>query len=138
MRYAAGETMRPIADDLNARGVPSLPAVSQAALTRMRRQIHQRHLPRQTSGTLREFSRTYGPTLAGWWNYYGSFYPSAFQPIFAHFDLMLAHGIRRRSKRLRGHRRRSRAWVESLARREPHLFVHWRLLAANGRIMGAV
>lgn len=115
-----------------------LPGVSQAALTRMRRQIHQWHLPRQTSGTLCEFSRTYGPTLAGWWHYYGSFYPSAFQLIFDHFDLTLARWIHRRSKRLRGHRRRSRAWVESLARREPHLFVHWRLLAANGRTMGAV
>lgn len=115
-----------------------LPGVSQVALTRMRRQIHQWHLPRQTSSTLREFSRTYGPTLVGWWNYYGSFYPSAFQCIFRHFDLTLARWIHRKSKRLRGHRRRSRAWVARMARREPHLFVHWRLLAATGRTMGAV
>jgi hypothetical protein len=77
---------------------------------------------RRTSGTLREFSRTYGPTLAGWWNYFGSFYPSSLQPIFDHFDLTLARWIHRRSKRLRGHRRRSRDWVARIAGRESHLF----------------
>jgi RNA-directed DNA polymerase len=50
-----------------------LPGVSREALTRMRRQIRSWHLARQTSGTLREFSQTYGSTLAGWWNYYSSF-----------------------------------------------------------------
>jgi len=115
-----------------------LPGVSQAALTRMRRQIHRWHIPRQTPGTLDEFSRTYGRTLTGWWNYYGSFYPSAFQCIFRHFDLTLSRWIRRKSKRLRDHRRRSCDWVARVAQREPHLFFHWRVGFALGRTMGAV
>jgi hypothetical protein len=115
-----------------------LPGVSQAALTRMRRQIHRWHIPRQTPGTLEEFSRTYGPTLRGWWNYYSSFYPSALRCVFNHFDLTLARWIRRKSKRLYGHRRQSWGWVARIAQREPHLFVHWRLGYAIGRTMGAV
>lgn len=115
-----------------------LPGVSRSALTRMRRQILRWHIPRQTPGTLHEFSRTYGPMLTGWWNYYGSFYPSAFQCIFRYFDLTLARWIRRKSKRLRGHRRRSWDWVAKVAQREPHLFVHWRMGVTLGRTMGAV
>ena len=120
------------------RFVGFLPGASREALTRMRRQIRSWHLPRQTTGTIREFSRTYDPTLRGWWNYYGSFYPSAFQCVFRHFDLTLARWVHRRSKRLRGHRRRSRDWVRRIAHSESHLFVHWRLWHASGRTMGAV
>ena len=115
-----------------------MPAVSREALTRMRRQVRSWHIPRQTSSTLHEFSRTYGSTLSGWWNYYGSFYPSAFQCVFRHFDLTLSRWVRRKSKRLRRHRRLSRAWVRRAARRESHLFVHWRLWYTHDRTMGAV
>lgn len=115
-----------------------LPGVSREALTRMRRQIRSWHLPSQTSGTLREFSRTYGPTLHGWWSYFGSFCPSAFQSVFRHFDLTLARWVHRKYKQLRCHRRRSRKWLAPAAKREPHLFVHWRLWYAHDRTMGAV
>jgi hypothetical protein len=115
-----------------------LPGVSREALTRMRRQIRSWHLARQTSGTLREFSQTYGSTLAGWWNYYSSFYPSSLHSVFRHFDLALACWVRRKYKRLSRHKSRSRHWVAAIARREPHLFVHWRKWFANGRTMGAV
>jgi group II intron reverse transcriptase/maturase len=108
-----------------------LPGVSREALTRMRRQISSWHLPRQTSSTVLEFSKTYGPTLTGWWNYFGSFYPSAFRCIFRHFDLTLARWVRRKSKRLQRHRRRSREWVSRFAKRESSLFVHWRLWYAH-------
>ena len=108
-----------------------LPGVSREALTRMRRQISSWHLPRQTSSTLLEFSKTYGPTLAGWWNYFGSFYPSAFRCIFRHFDLTLARWVRRKFKRLQRHGRRSREWVSRFAKRESSLFVHWRLWYAH-------
>lgn len=115
-----------------------LPGVSRDALTRMRQQVRSWHLARQTSGTLREFAQTYGSTLAGWWNYYSSFYPSALHSVFRHFDLALARWVRRKYKRLSRHKSRSRHWVAAMARREPHLFVHWRKWFANDRTMGAV
>jgi RNA-directed DNA polymerase len=115
-----------------------LPGASREALTRMRQQIRSWHLPRQTPGTLHEFSQTYGPTLAGWWNYYSSFYPTALRPISRAFDQALARWARRKYKRLRRHSTRSHHWVARVARRESYLFVHWQRRSAYARTMGAV
>jgi RNA-directed DNA polymerase len=114
------------------------PAVSCEAQTRMRQQIRSWHLPRQTPGTLAEFSANYDATLRGWWNYYGSFYPSAMACIFRHFDLALAYWARRKYKRLAGQKRRSGRWLMRVARREPHRFVHWRHWFAKDWTLGAV
>lgn len=115
-----------------------LPAVSREAQTRMRRQINSWHLPRQTPGTLQEFSTKYNAILTGWWNYYGSFYPTAVQRVFRHFDLALSLWVRRKYKHLSRHKRRSRIWLQRVARRDSGLFVHWRHWYASGRAMGAV
>lgn len=114
------------------------PAASDGALKRMRHQIRRWHLPRQTPGTLAEFSAHYDATLRGWWNYYGAVYPSQMSGIFRHFDLALEYWARRKYKRLAGHRRRSHRWLSLVARKEPHRFVHWRLRAANDWALGAV
>ena len=115
-----------------------LPGVSREALVRMRQQIHGWHLPRQTPGTLAELSANYDATLRGWWNYYGSFYPSAMAGIFRHFDLALAYWARRKYKGLAGRKRSSGHWLKRVARREPHWFAHWRRWYANDRAPGAV
>ncbi|MGH2508298.1 MAG: reverse transcriptase domain-containing protein [Ktedonobacteraceae bacterium] len=114
------------------------PAISKEALTRIRQQIRRWHLPRQSPGTLAEFSARYDATLRGWWNYYGSFYPSAMGCVFRHFDLALEYWARRKYKRLAGHRRRSVDWLAYIARKEPQRFVHWRLRSANEWALGAV
>jgi len=54
-----------------------LPAVSAAAMKRMHQSIREWHIPRQTSVGLHELATHYNPTLRGWLNYYGRFYPSA-------------------------------------------------------------
>ena len=104
-----------------------LPGASSPAQKRMRQQIAQWHLPRQTTESLRTFSTRYNPILAGWWQYYGSFYPTEVWNVFRHFDLMLAWWARRKYKALRGHKHRSRRWLAKVSRRESELFVHWRL-----------
>jgi hypothetical protein len=109
-----------------------LPGVSREAQKEMTQRIRRWHLPRQTPGTLAEFSAHYNAVLRGWWNYYGSFYPTALAPVFMRFDLALALWARRKFKRLRGHKRRSGHWLAEMARREPHLFVHWRAWYAKG------
>jgi hypothetical protein len=85
------------------------------------------HLPRQTTESLRAFSTRYNAILAGWWQYYGSFYPTEVWNVFRHFDLTLAWWARRKYKTLRGHKRRSRRWLAKVSRHERELFVHWRL-----------
>jgi len=115
-----------------------LPGASREAQKRMRQQIRSWHLPRQTPGTLREFSKKYDAILTGWWQYYGSFYPTAMSNVFLHFDLTLSYWARRKFKKLSRHKRRSRHWVAKVARREHTLFVHWRTRHNNDRVMGAV
>lgn len=114
------------------------PGVSREAQARMRQRIRRWHLPRQTPGTLAEFSAKYDAILRGWWNYYGGFYPTAMGPVFRNFDLALAFWARRKYKRLAGHKRRSGDWLAQAARREPHRFVHWRLWFARDWTLGAV
>ena len=109
-----------------------LPGVCREAQQRMRQQIRGWHLARRSAGTLAEFSAAYGAILRGWWNYYGSFYPTALRPIFRHFDLALERWVRRKFKRLSRHLRRSRRWLAQVARREPNLFVHWSARCAPG------
>ena len=108
-----------------------LPGASREALTRMRRQIRSWHLPRQTPGTFHEFSQTYGPTLAGWWNYYSSFYPTALRSVYRSFDQALARWASRKYKRLSRRKTRSHHWVARVAQRESYLFVHWQRKFAN-------
>lgn len=104
-----------------------LPGASGPAQKRRRQQIAQWHLPRQTTGNLRAFAAQYGALLTGWWQYYGSFYPTEVWKVFRHFDLTLAWWARRKYKTLRGHKRRSRRWLAKVSRQEWDLFVHWRL-----------
>jgi RNA-directed DNA polymerase len=108
-----------------------LPALSAGAAKRMRRQIRWWHLPRRSPATLNEIAADCNATLTGWWNYYGSFYGSAMEAIFQHFDEALAYWVRRKFKSIRSHQRRSHQWVEVMSRRQPHLFVHWRLQHAK-------
>jgi RNA-directed DNA polymerase len=115
-----------------------LPGVSSEAQTEMRQKIHSWRLPRQTPGTLAEFLETYDATLRGWWNYYGSFYPTAMGCVFRHFDRTLALWARRKYKHLAGHRKHSHRWLNGVAHREPNRFVHWRLWYANNQALGAV
>jgi group II intron reverse transcriptase/maturase len=104
-----------------------LPGARREAQTRMRRRIAQWHLPRQTTEKFRTFSSHYDAILVGWWQYYGSFYPTAVWTVFRHFDLTLAGWARRKYKTLRGHKRQSRRWLAKVSRRERDLFVHWRV-----------
>jgi len=115
-----------------------LPGASREAQTRMRQQIAQWHLPRQTTENLPTLSTHYGTILAGWWQYYGSFYPTEVWKVFRHFDLTLARWACRKYKALRGHKRRSRRWLAKVSRRESELFVHWRLWYGRASIRGAV
>jgi group II intron reverse transcriptase/maturase len=110
-----------------------LPGASREAQQRMRQQIAQWHLPRQTTESLRTFSTHYNAILAGWWQYYGSFYPTEVWKVFRHFDVTLAWWARRKYKPLRGHKRRSRRWLAKVSRREAELFVHWRLWYGTAR-----
>ncbi len=102
-----------------------LPAVSTEALKRMRGVIRSWRLVRQTPETLERFSEKYNRVLRGWWQYYGTFYPTELGKLADHINERLAYWARRKYKRLAGHRRLSREWLSKMRAAKPWLFVHW-------------
>jgi RNA-directed DNA polymerase len=66
--------------------------------------------------------------VQGWINYYGRFYQSGLYPTLRHINDCLVRWARRKYKRLRDHVRRAKHLLADVERREPELFVHWRLV----------
>jgi RNA-directed DNA polymerase len=104
------------------------PAVSSKAATAMRRTMRDWRLHSRSDKSLDDLARMFDPVLCGWINYYGSYYRSALHPVFRHLNSTLTRWAMRKYKRLRGHQRNAEHWLGSIARREPELFAHWRLL----------
>ena len=77
-------------------------------------------------------AQMFNATIRGWINYYGCYYKSALYPTLRHIDRILARWAHRKFKSLRRHRRRTQQWLERIARRQPDLFAHWRLLQGRG------
>lgn len=113
-------------------------AASRDAIIRMLGTIKSWQLQRRTPATIEELSERYNPVLRGWWNYYGSFYPSALTRIFFQVDRKLARWARRKHKRMAGHMRQSAQWLARIARQRPSLFVHWQTLRSGVSMPGAV
>jgi RNA-directed DNA polymerase len=76
---------------------------------------------------LEDLARLVNPVVRGWMNYYGRFYRSRCVQVLRHLDEALAAWVRRKFKRFRRRERASVHWLGRVARREPHLFVHWQL-----------
>jgi RNA-directed DNA polymerase len=103
------------------------PAVSAKALKAMRQTTRQLNYRNRTDLSLEEISRLHNPVLRGWIAYYGRFYPSALYPVFRHFNMTLVSWAMKKYQRLTGHKTRAALFLERIAKRQPHLFVHWQL-----------
>lgn len=103
------------------------PALSDEAAKSMRREIRKWRLHLCSDKSLDDISRMFNATIRGWINYYGKYYKSELYPIFRQLDHSLARWSMRKYKRLRGHRRRARYWLERIAKRDPTLFAHWQM-----------
>jgi len=108
--------------------VSFLPAVSNKAAKAMRQTVRRWRLHLRSDKSLEDLARMFNPILAGWINYYGSYYRSALYAVFRRLDYSLARWATRKFKRLRGHPRRARHWLRGVYDRQPSLFAHWRLL----------
>jgi RNA-directed DNA polymerase len=104
------------------------PGVSKDAATKMRRTMRSWRLHLRSDKSIEDLAHMWNPVLRGWIQYYGKFYKSAMYPVFQHLNRTLARWATRKFKRLRRHRRRAHHWLGRLARREPQLFAHWKLL----------
>ena len=101
------------------------PAVSAKALKSMRQTTRRLNYQNRTDLSLRDISRLHNPVLRGWIAYYGRFCPSALYPVFRHFNRTLVAWAMRKYRRLKGHKTRASLFLETIAKKQPHLFVHW-------------
>jgi group II intron reverse transcriptase/maturase len=110
------------------------PAISNRAAKAIRQTSRCWNWPLRSDKSLDDLARMFNPVIQGWINYYGRYYKSALIPTLKCLERRLVRWATRKYKRLRHHRRRAAQWLRSIARRQPNLFAHWRLLyAATGR-----
>ena len=103
------------------------PAVSNEATKAIRRRIKRRRLHMWSGATLADIAREINDTVQGWVNYYGRFYRSELIWSLSLIDEYLVRWAMRKYKRLRRRPERARRFLANVARREPDLFVHWRI-----------
>lgn len=104
------------------------PAMSNTAGKRIREEMRSWQIHLRSDKSLDDLGRMFRSKIIGWINYYGRFYKSAMYPTFQHLDRTLSRWVTRKFKRFRGHTRRAAQWLQVIARRDPGLFPHWRLL----------
>ncbi len=107
------------------------PAISNKAAKGIRQRSRRWCWPLRSDKSLEDLSRMFNPIIQGWINYYGRYYKSALYPTLLQLDRRLVRWATRKYKRLRGHRRRAEQWLHRIAKRQPELFAHWRLLHAT-------
>jgi len=108
--------------------VSFLPAMSIKAAKAVRETIREwRMASTRNNQRLEDLARLVNPVVRGWMNYYGRFYRSKCVQILRHLNRALAAWARRKYKRLRRRERASMHWLAGIARREPNLFVLWKL-----------
>jgi RNA-directed DNA polymerase len=135
-----GYTFRPrlARNKAGVKFVSFLPAVSDDAAKEMRHTIKRWRLHLRSGSTLADLAHAINPTVRGWCNYYGGFYPSELHRPLGLIDEYLVRWAMRKYKRLRGRHRRARQLLARVARREPRLFAHWQDgRASSGWVMGA-
>jgi hypothetical protein len=64
------------------------------------------------------------PVLAGWFNYFTVFYPTAVDPLRERIDRHLVRWVRRKYKRCKTNKQ-ARTWLNGVRQRAPRLFAHW-------------
>ena len=107
------------------------PAISNKAAKGIRQRTRRWRWPLRSDKSLEDLSRMFNPIIQGWINYYGRYYKSALYPTLLQLDRRLVRWATRKYKRLRGHRRRAQHWLQRIAKKQPELFAHWRLLHAT-------
>ena len=105
-----------------------LPAVSGKGAKSVRQTIREWKLASTRSNqSLDDLAKLVNPTVRGWTNYYGRYYPSKWKQVIRHLDRALVAWV---CRKYRPYKRRERAaahWLGRVAQRQPGLFAHWRL-----------
>ena len=119
-------------------GVSFLPAARPEALVAIRRRVRRWGLQWCRDKSLFDLARMFEPYIRGRIGYFSHFYKSALYQTLRLIDVHLVRWVQRKYKRFRARPRGARAWLASIIRAYPDLFVHWRLIHGSGRTLGAV
>ncbi|MCA1693632.1 MAG: group II intron reverse transcriptase/maturase [Actinobacteria bacterium] len=101
------------------------PAVADNAAKAIRRTIKRWRLHLWSGKALADLAREINPTVRGWFNYYGVFYPTELLQSLKRINDCLVRWAMRKYKRLRRHLRRAWSFLAGVEGREPALFAHW-------------
>jgi RNA-directed DNA polymerase len=108
--------------------VSFLPAISTKAAKAIRATIREWRLAStRNNQSLEDLAQLINPVVRGWMNYYGRYYRSKCVQVLRHVNLALAAWARRKYRRFKRRERESLHWLGRIARRDPNLFVLWRL-----------
>lgn len=102
------------------------PAVSRKSLKRMGDVLRSWRFQKLSELSLEALARWINPTIRGWVNYYGEFYPGVLKRFLWRLDHRIVKWARKKYRRIRTSNKRSTAWITRLRVRHPDLFAHWR------------
>jgi RNA-directed DNA polymerase len=102
-------------------------AISTKAAKRIRKEIRSWRMHLRSEKTLTDLAKMFNSNVQGWINYYGKYYKSAMYPFLRNMERYLIRWAMRKYKKLRGHKHRAKYWLGSVRKREPNLFVHWKV-----------
>lgn len=103
------------------------PAISKKAANRIRKEIRSWKIHLRSDKDLTDLARMFNAQVQGWFNYYGRYYKSAMYPFLKNIERFLIRWVMRKYKRFQRHKQRAKKWLGNVRKREPRLFVHWRL-----------
>lgn len=101
------------------------PAVSRKSLKRMGDIIRDWRFQRLSELSLGDLARWINPTIRGWINYYGGFYPGVLKRFLWRLDNRIEKWARKKYRRIRGSNKRTNRWISRLRMQQPMLFAHW-------------
>lgn len=103
------------------------PALSNEARTKISKEIRSWRINLRSDKSLNDLAHMFNAVVQGWVNYYGKFYKSQLYPVLRNIEEDLVLWVSRKYKKFRYHRSQARKWLGQIRKREPNLFVHWRL-----------
>jgi RNA-directed DNA polymerase len=109
------------------------PAISKDALKRLGKEVRSWRLHLKTGRTFAELARMINPIVAGWMQYYGTFYRSALYPLLSRINAYLVRWIRKKYKRLQGKKNAIKCW-QGITVRYPRMFAHWKWVPSVPRV----
>ncbi len=103
------------------------PAASQTAQKSMRAKIRAQKFYRHSELSLNDIAKEFNPILRGWIEYYGKYHKSALNSVFRYFNKTMVTWATRKYKKLKGGKTKGSIFMQKIAKREPNLFVHWKI-----------